>query len=411
MPVDNLVNLKNKISTIKMSDTDFFERLGFFDTIFAILISAMIYVFAFSIGNFRWLVVTQGIFVFWVFLANLLTYRQVKFSSNDLYVMFAFSIVLLSNLIVNFQNIQIVSSSINFAAMHVLGVLAFIFAANWATRKLRPENILTMISLLMVPIMIFAIAHGETLPGDDRGRPLGLSPSWWGEVAFGFILCSLVLKKQSVRFLFISAGIILIILVESRGSLLAAIVSIFFYYVLHDKILRFKNIDKLVFIGVIIIVCFLLLLVFGGGGALVDLIISKILVLDSPGRGIGSHFSKRVEGWEEAITTFLNHPLFGQGFDTLLDVHSGYLRWAGEGGVLLLGLMLIVIGNALIKSRRYKNDWAFSSLVGILVYFLTFPRSLNLNIVGFLFLLSLFPWPSNSDQTKNTAFKGNVTVN
>ena len=129
-----------------------------------------------------------------------------------------------------------------------------------------------------------------------------------------------------------------------------------------------------------------------------------ILLLYDPYRGLGTGFTSRVYSWKESIDIFLKKPVFGHGLDTLNFVHNGFLRFASEGGIILFGVILVMILSALGSAWRKRNDLAFAILIGVIVYFMTYPRALNLNVVGVLFMLSLFPW----DYRKTNAYYLNV---
>jgi len=384
---------------IKKAHPGFIENLSYSEFGIAFLITGMIYSFAFSGADFRFLLSSQCIFVFLVLSTITTSYRHTKIDIKDFQLFLILAFILISNLIINYQNYQFSEKSIEFATMHVLGVLFFLFTAQWITINCKTEYILTVIALLLAPFLLYAIivaVSGEYTT--DRARPLNLSPSWWGEVTFGLILCSLAIKEYIIKLPIIIGSIILIIYVQSRGSLLASVVSVVMYFGLRGEILSLFNRKNILYFAGIFATLFLIITIFGGWEKLFNFIRSDILVLDAPKRGLDSNLSNRLGGWQVAYSVFNQNPIFGQGFDTLTEVHNGFLRWLGEGGILLFGFMIFLIISSLVKSWRYNNYWAFSSVTGILVYFMTYPRSLNLNLVGFLFLIALFPWESNRRQ-------------
>ena len=140
--------------------------------------------------------------------------------------------------------------------------------------------------------------------------------------------------------------------------------------------------------------------------AILDIVESKILLLNDPYRGVGSGLTGRLADWWIAIEIFVENPVFGQGFDTLTEVHNGFLRWAGEGGVLLLGVMLLLIITVLVRAWRSHNNWVFAALLGIMAYMMTYPRALNMNLVGMLFFLALFPWKGGHVRSGNVYLTG-----
>jgi len=107
-----------------------------------------------------------------------------------------------------------------------------------------------------------------------------------------------------------------------------------------------------------------------------------------------------LEGWHQALSIFAENPIFGQGLDTLNEVHNGFLRLAGEGGLLLLLPILFMMGMAVYQSLKNRNYLALSVLFGYAVYALTYPRMLNMNLASAIFYLCVFYWPKNSSTAK-----------
>ena len=225
-------------------------------------------------------------------------------------------------------------------------------------------------------------------------------------MAFGFILCSLTLNRAVTKIFFIVIGIGLMFTVQSRGALLGVAVSILAYLFMQSRPLGVVSVKKLK----IFVIVMLGGLVFGMSTGLwltiLDIVESKILLLNDPYRGAGTGLTGRLADWWIAIEIFIENPIFGQGFDTLGGVHNGFLRWAGEGGILLLGVMLLLMITALVHSWHRSNDWVFAVLLGIIAYLMTYPRALNLNLVGMLFFFALFHWKGASIQRSKAYLNG-----
>jgi len=362
-------------------------------TIFAGLIAAMVYIFALTGGSFKQLVIVQAAFVLWIVFSIAFSQKRIAFSAHSIFILLILAIVLTSNLTVNLANYGTADRSFAFSAVHVVGILAFAFAAQWAVSNLRPAFILESISWMLAPLIILALAMGWGYYAEStRAAPFGVHPNWWGEVAFGFILCSLASRRVIVKIFFIAVGIGLMIVVQSRGALLAAMVSLLAYFAMQYRPLGMVAVKKLAIFGVMILGGLVFIMMTDLKSVILDTIESKILLLNNPHRGLDSGLTGRFAGWREAAEIFIENPIFGQGFNTLVNVHNGFLRWAGEGGILLLGVMLLLVISALVRSWRRRNDWAFAVLLGIMAYMMTYPRALNLNLVGMVFFLALFPW-------------------
>jgi O-antigen ligase len=109
----------------------------------------------------------------------------------------------------------------------------------------------------------------------------------------------------------------------------------------------------------------------------------------------------RLDGWQKAFDIFMAQPIFGQGFDTLTEVHNGFLRLAGEGGLMLLLVTVALIGTGLRNAMKTKNYLAASIILGYLIYAMTYPRMLNMNLAAAVFYLSVFPWKRDSSARLN----------
>ncbi len=274
---------------------------------------------------------------------------------------------------------------------HIWGSF-FIFAAQWAASNLQLENLLGYISLMLAPLILSALYVGLIDFEKSRSIPFGLHPNWWEEVAFGFVLCSLVLKRFLLKAFFIGIGIGLMISVQSRGALLAVLVLFLAYFIMQFRPLGEASIKRLLILSVVFLVCLIISFVTGLLSEFLNIIESKVLLLNDPYRGIDSRMTGRLDGWMHAIMIFKDNPVFGQGIDTLLEVHNGFLRWAGEGGVLLLGVMMLLILSSMAWSWHRLHEWNFAVLMGIMAYLMTYPRALNMNLVSMVFFIALFSW-------------------
>ncbi len=361
-------------------------------TIFAIFVSSMVYVFGITGGNFTYLLSIQGLFILWVFLSILMRSSVSTFSESGVSVLVILALVLCSNLVVNHANYGQAEYNLMFSVAHVLGVLVFAAAVQWATSNLEPQRIFRTIALLLLPLVAVAFLVGAGTSGLSRAAPFGVHPNWWGEVAFGYILCSLAYRKWTVKIAFVAVGLSLMILVESRGALLGSIVSIALLIALQFRPFGHVAAQRLALFASVIGAIVAVLIVTDSWVTIYDFIRLEVFLLDDPYRGLDSNLAGRLDGWREAADVFASNPIFGQGLDTLSDVHNGFLRWAGEGGLLLLGVMLALIAWAFVRSWKTHDDWAVAALSGILVYMMTYPRALNLNIVGIILMFSLFRW-------------------
>jgi hypothetical protein len=64
--------------------------------------------------------------------------------------------------------------------------------------------------------------------------------------------------------------------------------------------------------------------------------------------------------------------------------------------LMLLIAMALFIGLGLREAFRTQNYLAIGIIGGYLIYAMTYPRMLNMNLASIVFYLSLFPWKSHS---------------
>lgn len=357
--------------------------------VFAALIAAMSYVFAISGGEFWLLLFMQVIFFMWVVLVS---FRAIRFNIYSVAVIVTMGTVMFTNVAININNFSNYGVEIIFVVAHVSAILAFFYSAYWATYKLDIEYVLEMIAWLLAPLLFYVTITGFFGAENERLVPFSVHPNWWGELAFGFIMCSLPIRRISVKISFIVIALILMTLVQSRGALLAALVTLLSYSMMCFLSVRRVRINFLMIYMLVPMLVVVVSVLVGWGAVIIDIFESKILLLNDPHRGLDTGLTGRVDVWMSAIGVFLDNPVFGEGINTHREVHNGFIRLAVEGGVLLLGVVLLMISYAFFWAWTKKNKMVVSCLLGIIVYWLTYPRALNLNLVGMLFIITLFPW-------------------
>jgi O-antigen ligase len=350
----------------------------------------MVYVFALSGGNFQLLVVVQWLFSLWVIYNFVFKLGEIHFSPYGITAWWILGLVLVGNLWINNANYSVAQKSFQFAATHVVGILIFALAAQWAARNLNPERILEYLGWMLAPVAIFGIFLGWG--SSNRADPFGIHPNWWGETAFGLSLCVLAVKNRNFKIFVTIIALFLMYVVQSRGAMAATLVSAFTYWILSFRPFGKTALKRL--IVVLFSVAGILFFIFAMDwlSPTLTFVEDRILLLHDPYRGLGTGFTGRLYSWKESIRFFLENPFFGHGFDTFSKVHNGFLRFAAEGGIILFGMIVVMIVSAMVHAWRQRNDLVFATLLGIVGYFMSYPRALNLNVVGVVFLLSLFPW-------------------
>ena len=368
-----------------------------YDWAFAIALAAMAYIFALSGGKLPLLVVAQGS----VMLIAVLGFVFPSYSSlrrGNAVWLSLLSVVMFSAILFNTGNYSETSVSVEFALVHIGGVIGMLFALQWAATNLMAQRVLRNLAFLLTPLVMFAIAISLTSGGlASRQSPLDIHPNWWGELGFALTACALAMPRWWARAVPIAAAVILFILVQSRGALLAAFSSIVTYLLLSTRWHRLLNPSRLAIVSALATFASVTFLVYQHHTIQAWLFIrDDILLWNNPYRGADSGLTGRVTGWQDAFAIFMESPIFGNGIDTLTDVHNGFLRLAGEGGLILLLTIGALIGVGLRNAAKARNYLAISIMLGYIIYAMTYPRMLNMNLAAVVFYLSVFPWKEGS---------------
>jgi O-antigen ligase len=372
------------------------QRVALYNRLFAIAVASNAYAFALTGGNFAVLVPFLAIVLLMPGL-SCLTPGYGRFDRGNLLRWATISTVLFLTVLANITNYPFAGTTVIFAVTHAVGIVGILFALQWAATNLSPEYLLRYLAICLLPLLILAIIvalhDGGWLL---RASPFGVHPNWWGEVGFAAVASSLALRSLSARVIVIGAALILFFLVQSRGALLAAatsiVVCVFFSMRQSDMTRRHFQTGLLVL--PLVVVALIL-----GRSALPptwDLLSNTVLLLGDPDRGVDTELTGRIAGWRAAIEVAANNPVFGQGLDTLDTVHNGFLQLAGEGGASLFLVILVTIALAIHNAWYKRNCVALSIIVGYLVYAMTYPRMLNMNVASILFYLCLFSWRKTS---------------
>ena len=365
--------------------------------IFSIALAAMAYGFAFSDGSFSVLVIAQGLVLLTAVLGFLLS-GYTRLRRTNIVMLCALSIVMMSIILFNTGNYSETSVSLAFALAHVAGIIGILFALQWAATNLATQTLLRNLALLLTPLVMLAIATSMQSGGlSARQIPFGIHPNWWGELGFALTACVLALPHWKARAFPLAVVMLLFVLVQSRGALLAAVSCIGIYVLLSTRWKRLLNSLRLALASILVVAIAVGLFVYQYRSIQTWLFLrDEILLWDDPYRGVGSGLTGRISGWREAFDIFMAQPVLGQGIDTLTNVHNGLLRLAGEGGLMLLLAMGLLIGMGLRDALKSRNHLTVSIILGYLIYAMTYPRMLNMNLAAVVFYLSLFSGKTHS---------------
>lgn len=344
----------------------------------------MAYAFALSGGSFSVMVASQAL----VLAAPLASLFAGRFNVRhaDLYVWLAFSCAQLLTMLANLGNYP--EDAAWTMTFHAGGVIGMLFVAQWAAANLDVAEVLRRFCVFLSPLVAYAVVLSIEQGGFLlRQVPLDIHPNWWGEVAFALAVSALSLRSIKWRVVHIANAVALMVLVQSRGALLAACLAIAAYCFFTVRLTGARVFAASVLAAIVTIAA---LLETEWHTSAVELVSSSVLLLDDPDRGVGSGLTGRLEGWSAALETIAENPFFGTGFDTLAEVHNGFLRVAGEGGIPFFILLLAIISMAIVRSYRSRDYVAFSTLIAYTALTMTYPRMLNMNVASALFYLCLF---------------------
>lgn len=373
-----------------------------YDCVFSIALASMAYAFVLSGGNLSILVLAQGAVVLTAAFGFLIPGHG-RLRKGNLVLLCMLFIVLLSTIVFNKSNYSAPTTSLEFALAHTSGIIGILFAVQWAATNLRAQQILRHLALLLVPLIFVGIMVSIQTGGlASRQSPFGIHPNWWGELGFALTSCALALPHWRARAVPIAAATVLFVLVQSRGALLAAVAGIGIYLLLSTRRQRLFTPLQITLVLALAVISGIALFFYQNYSIQTWLFLrDEILLWNDPYRGVGTGLTGRLAGWREAFEMFMAQPMLGQGFDTLSEVHNGFLRLAGEGGLILLLIVMVLIGVGLRHGLKTENHVAVSIILSFLVYIMTYPRMLNMNLAAVVFYLSVFRWKTDSSVRLN----------
>jgi O-antigen ligase len=178
-----------------------------------------------------------------------------------------------------------------------------------------------------------------------------------GTAAIAAMTCALFSKSRAFRWAAFGAAAFFIVIVSSRGSMVAMTVFVAVYYTLYMGFVRATGLGALLATLAIVIVLSV--------PALRDAVVDKVLHINDPHRGIGSGFTGRTEQWKQGIASFWQKPVFGYGFRATthagegLGGHSAYIKIFVEsgfvGGFCIIGAVVVEAFRRFFVSLRLRK--------------------------------------------------------
>ena len=255
--------------------------------------------------------------------------------------------------------------SIAFTIIHI--ATYFVFVGLWMSSETTERYLAWLGPAVVVFIVLAWMLLGVRL------RSLGyIPPNDLAKLAFVAAVFSLLGGKQlavGVNLFSISV----VILTESRSTLLSMLVFYFVYFI----ILRPGLAKMIAVLVTIATVCAVLLIDQFSGGPLWQLFVDKVLLLDDATRGVGSGFTGRADYWSAGWAAFGERPIFGYGLRTrapiatadslTVNAHSGVINMLLDvglvGAVLLVLALSFAVGAHVRRIVRYGGAQSKRSLI------------------------------------------------
>jgi O-antigen ligase len=218
---------------------------------------------------------------------------------------------------------------------------------------------MTVFAGLVVLAWLFVLLfkHGLTL--GFGGVIGGINRNTTATAALGAMICCLLSPKQTVRWAAIATGIVMAVIVSSRGSMVAMVVFFAVYYTIQNGTFRAARyaFGALAMATVVLI----------ASPSLQHVVFEDILHVHDKARGIGSGFTGRWEMWQQGLGAFWQQPILGYGFRATTHgggsyggVHSGYIKILIETG--FVGAILVIAAVVTELVRRFRLGITFRDL-------------------------------------------------
>jgi hypothetical protein len=200
-----------------------------------------------------------------------------------------------------------------------------------------------VLSGLMLFGWLFALLLHHGLPLGFGAGIGGINRNSTAALAMAGMICCMLSANRTIRWTSIGCCALFLLMVNSRGSMLALGVFLTICYALHKGTLK-----ALWHAALAMFVAVSLLLM---SSYLKQVIFEDVMRLNDPVRGLGTGFTGRAESARKGIEIFWQRPLFGHGFRAQLSgeeglgAHSGYVTLLIETGAFgaLLAVAVVVV--------------------------------------------------------------------
>lgn len=275
-------------------------------------------------------------------------------------------------------------------------VLAMIVAGSPDRRLLRTAA--AVFAVLAGPFLLWVVLTGEYVWG--RLSAQGIQPNFWGLMGLAVGIAAITVRPRLLGAICLSIGVLTIYQSSARGSLAALLVGL--AAVMLITLRDLKSYRLAAALGAATAAIFGLMLLVPVLPDLQQVVVSDVLKLDDPYRGLGQGATGRGRGWAEAAEIWVENPVFGVGFrlhqqyiEGISSAHNAYLSMAADTGIagilLYIGLLCASLSAAMRIRDASTRVFSVALLVAYVVIGFFERRAINSgNPFGILFLMTCF---------------------
>lgn len=216
----------------------------------------------------------------------------------------------------------------------------------WETDYHVVRRVLTLTGALLFGwLFILLLHHG--MPKGLFSTIGGINRNTIGTLVLAAMICMQFANHRMLRLAAIGLAVSFLIIVTSRGCMLALGVFVAVYYILLQGTARAVGHALL---GFFLAACVLLASSF-----LQKTVFEDVLRINDPNRGVGSGFTGRVDNWKGNLEKFRKRPILGHGFRSTASLtysgsaHSGYIALLVDSGIIGATLVVGAVGTAIIQ--------------------------------------------------------------
>jgi O-antigen ligase len=255
--------------------------------------------------------------------------------------------------------LSVVPRSSAIYAVATWGVLALL-CLYWQNNYFVVRRMIVFTGIVLLGWMyLLLLKHGWQF-GVGGGVIGGMNRNATAFATLGGTICCMLSTNKWLRWFAICTGLLIAMLVTSRGAMLALGVFVTVYYIIDKGTFKAAAYGILAFV-----VAFAVLI---ASDSMRHIFFEDVMRLHDKARGIGSGFTGRLDYWKQAIEAFWDRPVFGYGLRASTHgggrntgtVHSGYLKILVETG--FVGAFLMMSAVVIEFVRRFRLALQYRAL-------------------------------------------------